>query len=316
MKLRAAAALAALLPLLAACATTAPALAPSIEVAQSATPTPEYATPTPLIETPTPTPTPTAEATTVAAAPAAAPSPAKTSASPKATTKPTTSTKTTTTTNAAPASIPDSCRTQVLALNAKGACVTSAQQALKQVGIFTGTVNGTFGQGTANAVLNYQRSRGLSDTGTTTSALWDALASGRSALGMALPASCRTGGVVLCASKADRKLYYVKNGAVTKTVQVRFGGMTRDDNSKLKIYQTVKGTYSVYAKDAKAYSDRWEASMPYSIKFDPNMYVHYSGDFAKNGYTTASHGCVNVRTMADAKWLFDNTPVGARVVVY
>ena len=56
--------------------------------------------------------------------------------------------------------------------------------------------------------------------------------------------------------------------------------------------------------------------MPYSVMFDPNMYVTYSADFAKRGYIRSSHGCVNVASKDDAKWIFDNTPIEARVWVW
>jgi len=44
--------------------------------------------------------------------------------------------------------------------------------------------------------------------------------------------------------------------------------------------------------------------------------VHYSPDFAANGYNGASHGCVNVRDRAVVAWLFDRVRLGDKVIVY
>ena len=319
MSHRRAVALVALVPLFAACATQPPdaAVAPSAPAVVSS---PLAAPQVEAEEFPEPMPSPTASPTPSAttATPKPSPSSAKTSPTAKATkaSASPTATKSAAAKSAAPASVDASaCTGTSLALNAKGDCVTVAQKLLAAVDLFSGSATGTFGQSTANAVLNYQRSRGISDNAVVGPETWAALTSGKAAQGGA-PAACSASGVVLCASKGARTLTLMRDGQAVKTINVRFGGMTKDDNGKLRIFPTVSGKYSVYAKDAKAFSDRWEASMPYSIKFNPNMYVHYSGDFAKRGYAGSSHGCINVGSMSDAKWFFDNTPVGAKVVVY
>ncbi|QIK72733.1 L,D-transpeptidase family protein [Propioniciclava coleopterorum] len=330
MKRRAAAIVClAVAPLFTACAVQPPQVAlaptPPIETPLAAPETTPPATPMPEPTTATPEPTPSvAPVTSATATPkptpkaTAKPTSAKpTTAKPKASSTPK-PTKAASTKPAAPAAPVDvgACTGQSLALNAKGGCVQKAQEILAGLKLFVGTPNGTFGQSTANAVLNYQRSRGITDNAIIGPETWAALASGRGPGANAAPASCRAAGVVLCASKGNRTLTLLRDGQAVKTINVRFGGMTKDDNGKLRIFPTVSGRYSVYAKDAKAFSDRWEASMPYSIKFNPNMYVHYSGDFAKRGYAGSSHGCINVASLSDAKWFFDNTPVGAKVVVY
>ena len=319
MSHRRAVALVALVPLFAACATQPPdaAVAPSAPAVVSS---PLAAPQVEAEEFPEPMPSPTASPTPSATTATPKPSPSSAKASPtakatKASASPT-ATKSAAAKSAAPASVDASaCTGTSLALNAKGDCVTVAQKLLAAVDLFSGSATGTFGQSTANAVLNYQRSRGISDNAIIGPETWAALTSGKAAQGGA-PAACSASGVVLCASKGARTLTLLRDGQAVKTINVRFGGMTRDDNGKLRIFPTVSGKYSVYAKDAKAFSDRWESSMPYSIKFNPNMYVHYSGDFAKRGYAGSSHGCINVGSMSDAKWFFDNTPVGAKVVVY
>jgi len=122
---------------------------------------------------------------------------------------------------------------------------------------------------------------------------------------------------VICASKAHHKLYWLKNGVVKKTTQVRFGGFNTDRDGRWRLHATANGTFRVYAKHPNPCSERYGCGvMPYSTMFDPNMYVHYSADFASKGYSGSSHGCVNVKSKADAQWIMNNTPIGAKVVVY
>lgn len=201
----------------------------------------------------------------------------------------------------------------------KNACVTQAQQYMKKAGIPV-TVDGYFGNGTMNAILNFQRAQGLADDGVVGPSTWARLKSPRT-VSKKLPASCRSytskRPVTLCGSLAQRKLFYLKNGTIVKTVNARFGGWAYNPKTKnYQIYRTTKGTHYVYAKNAKEYSEPYDAQMPYSIKFYGGEYVHYSSDFASNGYKGASHGCINIGSLKNAEWLFKNTPVGSKVVVY
>jgi lipoprotein-anchoring transpeptidase ErfK/SrfK len=56
--------------------------------------------------------------------------------------------------------------------------------------------------------------------------------------------------------------------------------------------------------------------MPYAMFFSGGQAIHYSADFAANGYNGASHGCVNVRDRAAIARLFDLARVGDKVIVY
>ncbi|WP_040158306.1 L,D-transpeptidase family protein [Nigerium massiliense] len=217
----------------------------------------------------------------------------------------------------APVSGAASCSSVKVGYGSSGTCAKEAQALLKKRGYLSGAVDGRFGTASVNATLNYQRAHGIKDDGVVGGATWTALAAGKPRIAAPLPASCKVKGTVLCASKARRTIYLLKNGVVQRAIPVRFGGFASNDKGKPpRLFPTVNGTYRVYAKDAKAFSTRWDAHMPYSVKFDPNMYVHYSGDFARNGYNKSSHGCINVGTMSEAAWIYRNTPVGSRVVVY
>lgn len=56
--------------------------------------------------------------------------------------------------------------------------------------------------------------------------------------------------------------------------------------------------------------------MPFAMCFSGGQAVHYSPDFAANGYDGASHGCVNVSDHSTIAALFDQVPLGTHVVVH
>ncbi len=220
----------------------------------------------------------------------------------------------------APAAAAVDCSTKVLRFRdsdaTKSGCVTVAQNLLKSRGFYTITVDGKFGVGTANAVLNYQRARHITADAIIGANDWSALKSSYLPSNP-IPAACKYSGTRICVSKAERKLRMYKNGTLVKTVKIRVGGWTTDKYGNYRVHNTVPGTYKVYNKDPNPSSARYgENVMPWSVMFDPNMYVHYSADFAAYGYTRASHGCVNVRSKTDAEWIYKNTPIGAKVIVY
>lgn len=304
MARKALAALAAgLLPLVAACGQVTPWTSPipetpsvaptTVSAPDTGSPAPETASPAP--ETPLPTTT---------APPTPLPAPSKTP-----TPKPTTPQPPVVTDNA--------CATNTIKFGTKGACTKQALTLLKKAGYYSPTPGTTFGNAAVNWTLQYQRSRGLDDNGRIDEDTWAALLTDKAQLPVRIPASC-TSGTVICVSKAQGKLYWMTNGAIKKTTAVRFGGWNQDVKTKQwRLFATANGTYRVYRKDANPSSDNYgDGAMPYSTMFDPNMYVHYSAGFASVGYSGSSHGCVNVRSRADAKWIMDNTPIGTKVVVY
>jgi len=208
------------------------------------------------------------------------------------------------------------CSTVTMKYKSTGDCVKQLQTLLKKRGFYSMTVDGDFGVGTANAVLNYQRARHIGDDAVVGSTTWKSLNSSYMPANP-IPASCKGSGTRICVSKAERKLRMYKDGKLKKTLSIRVGGFTTDETGKYRVHQTVEGTYSVFKKDPNPYSERFGAGiMPWSVMFDPNMYVHYSADFAAYGYARSSHGCVNVGSKTDAKWIYDNTPLKSTVIVY
>lgn len=199
-----------------------------------------------------------------------------------------------------------------------GNCATLAQHALAEAGFLKGKVSKRIDVRGANAILNYQRSRGISATGTIDEATWHALATKKAARSSALPEACKAPGTVLCVDQGTRKLTYLVDGDVKKVVQVRLGGYAQHAKKKnWRNFPTANGNFKIYTKHRSPTSENYGSGvMPYSLIFDPNMYVHYSADFARRGYNTASHGCVNVGDKAAAMWLYKHTPIGARVHVF
>lgn len=200
----------------------------------------------------------------------------------------------------------------------KGECATLLQDELQELGYLEGKVQTRIGVAAMNALLRYQRSREVNPNGVAGPQTWYALASARPARSDALPPECLLPGVVLCVDQAHSTLRFVRDGVVEKTIDVRLGGWTSDAKTKKwRVFPTAPGLWRVYNKHRNPSSPTYgEGIMPYSVMFDPNMYVHYSADFARHGYARSSHGCVNVASKEDAKWFFDNTPIEARVWVW
>lgn len=118
---------------------------------------------------------------------------------------------------------------------------------------------------------------------------------------------CLKGAKVACASKADRKLRYMENGKVIAEFDARFGAPGT---------QTRNGVFKVYMKHQNHYSTIYHVTMPYAMFFDGGEAIHYSADFARYGWARGSGGCINVRDMNAARWLWNKIPVGTKVVVY
>ena len=212
------------------------------------------------------------------------------------------------------------------ALMAKGASgdnVKDLQARLKQIGWYGPDINGEYDDTTVESVKGFQGKRQLPVTGEVDQRTLDRITSMTrkptqdelnnvkptqkpADSGMTLDDRCLQGRV-LCISKTQRKLSWVIDGQVQMTLSVRFGSdetPTRD------------GVFSVGWKSRDHVSTLYHTPMPYAMFFSGGQAVHYSADFAKNGYNGASHGCVNVRDKGAIASLFDQVRVGDKVVVY
>ena len=262
---------------------------PSASLTQSASPTPNAATTTPgASPTPTPPPTPS---------PPPDPLAGLSAKEHKAFT---------------------ACLKRQVGAHSSGSCAKLALSRLKKAGFYRWQAGSYIGVAGANALLNYQRSRGLTPTGTTTKQTWIALATKAKPADAQLPAKCLGKGVNLCVNQGARKLTFLRDGKVIRTFAVRLGGWASHPKThKWRVFPTANGSWRVFDKQVNPKSENYgSGAMPYSVMFHPDMYVHYSPGFHADGYAKSSHGCVNIGRISDAIWIYKHTPVGSRVTVF
>ena len=212
------------------------------------------------------------------------------------------------------------------ALMAKGVSgdnVKDLQARLKQINWYDRDITGEYDDVTVEAVKGFQGKRQLPVTGEvdqrtlsrinamTHTPSQDELNNVKPTQkpdesGVTLDDRCLQGRVV-CISKAQRKLDWVVDGQVQMTLSVRFGSEETP---------TRNGVFSIGWKSRDHVSTIYHTPMPYAMFFSGGQAIHYSADFASNGYNGASHGCVNVRDKGAIASLFDQVQVGDKVVVY
>lgn len=192
-----------------------------------------------------------------------------------------------------------------------GEAVRQLQTALATIGYYTGSVNGTYNNATKTAVANVQRTYKVSGlrgyatpvTRTTINTIYKKVLANQR---VKLHANCMTGRAI-CVDKTARKLYWVVNGRVQKTLDARFARPG---------FSTPTGNYRVYTKIYKDWSRAYRAWMPFSIYYQGGRAVHYSYGFASDGYNGGSAGCVNLRDWNGAAWLYNQVRVGDKVIIF
>ncbi|WOP18154.1 L,D-transpeptidase family protein [Raineyella sp. LH-20] len=202
-----------------------------------------------------------------------------------------------------------------------GQQVRDLQARLKQIGWFSGSVTGYYGDATVTAVKGFQTKRGLPVTGAVDQTTQDRLramthtptaaeladsSSGRGTSTAGLDPRCLTGRAI-CISKSTRKLVWVVDGQPQLRMDVRFGS---------ELTPTREGSFQVEWKSRDWVSTLYHTPMPYSMFFSGGQAVHYSSDFAARGYNGSSHGCVNVRDYNGIATLYSQVRVGDKVIVY
>jgi peptidoglycan hydrolase-like protein with peptidoglycan-binding domain len=205
----------------------------------------------------------------------------------------------------------------LLAAGATGDAVRDLQARLQQIAWYFGDVSGTYGDSTVSAVRGFQKKRGIPVTGEVDRRTQDRLHAmtytptyeqkhNIKPKPGALDPRCKTGRA-LCVDKSGNNLRWVVDGKVLATYDVRFGS---DE------LPTREGAFTVGYKSRDHVSKLYDTSMPFAMFFSGGQAVHYSPDFAANGYNGASHGCVNVRDYNGMAWLFDQVRTGDKVIVY
>ncbi|GAB3078890.1 hypothetical protein GCM10027053_49010 [Intrasporangium mesophilum] len=212
----------------------------------------------------------------------------------------------------------------VLSTSAAANNVKELQLRLRAKGLWPYAISGVYGWTLGQKVLAFQRAYNLPQSGVVDKRTWGKLLSltytpgtfdqYRFAAGLrptlpsiaALDTRCRTGRV-MCVDKGTRTLTWVVDGAVKTSMWARFGrpGL-----------ETREGTFKVFKKYEYVISNLYFTPMPYSMFFSGGQAVHYSSNFARLGYTSASHGCVNIADLAQVKALYFQVKIGDKVVVY
>ena len=198
--------------------------------------------------------------------------------------------------------------------------VREIQARLRQIAWFYGDVTDDYGDQTREAVAGFQGKRGFPVTGDVDRRTLDRLHEMTSeptsdeldnvepdpADGSTLDPRCTTGRAI-CVDKSSNSVRWVVDGQTVLTLDARFGGNG---------YVTREGAFSVTYKSRDHVSSLYDTSMPFAMFFSGGQAVHYSPDFAANGYYGASHGCVNIRDYDEIAWLYDQVRIGDKVIVY
>ncbi|MGZ8745270.1 MAG: L,D-transpeptidase family protein [Nocardioides sp.] len=202
-----------------------------------------------------------------------------------------------------------------------GPKVRDLQARLRQISWYAGDVTDDYGPTTTAAVKGFQDKREIAVTGYVDQRTLDRLAGmtrtptadelanklpGSTTTSAALDPRCTTGRA-LCVDKSSQTVRWVVDGNVVATYEARFGS---DE------LPTREGAFWVRQKSRDHVSTLYHTSMPFAMFFSGGQAVHYSPDFAANGYNGNSHGCVNVRDYNGMVWLFDQVSVGDKVIVY
>lgn len=162
-----------------------------------------------------------------------------------------------------------------------------------------------FGKTTKAAVKKFQVKFWLKPTGVIDTATWKKLSSIAEPLGK-LPKQCMES-TTICADKTQKIIRYVVKGKVQLTVDARFG---------LPGMETGEGLFRVHQRDYDHTSSLYHTWMPRALFFNGDQAVHFSPYFQRDGYNGGSHGCIGIREMDKATWLFNKVPMGGRVYVY
>ncbi|ROS76757.1 peptidoglycan-binding protein [Cellulomonas sp. PhB143] len=283
--------------------TPSPTAATSSSTAEAASPSPEPTSPpTP---TPTPRPTPSARAT-----PAPTPTPRTTdepAPSPSVKPSPAPSPRATASPSAEPTEEPDD---GVLRAGDAGADVTALQQRLVDLGYWGTAVDGSFGNGTTQAVWAFQKAAGLARDGVVGPATQAALDRG------VRPKAHSSSGHVVEIDLDRQLVLLVDDGAVRRILNASSGsGETFETQGATYRARTPRGTFAVYRQIDAMHESTLELGSMYRPKyFTGGIALHGSGSIPPY---PASHGCVRVSNGAmDYVWDRWGAPVGTSVLVY
>src|SRR6516164_7394172 len=195
-----------------------------------------------------------------------------------------------------------------LRLGARGSAVVALQQRLVALHYFdVRTADGVFGPNTYHAVIAFQKVQGLARDGVVGPVTWAKLAKPY------VPAPrYRLATASLEVNLARQVLYYVRNGAIQRIVDVSTGsGAWYYSQGRWARAITPTGRFRIYWR-----YNGWQAG-PLGSMYRPNYF--YAG-YAVHGMTSvpaypASHGCVRM-TVPTMDRMWSSLWVGMPVAIY
>ncbi len=126
---------------------------------------------------------------------------------------------------------------------------------------------------------------------------------------------CLGPGITLCVDKTQRLTRYIKDGQVLMKIDTNFGPEKGDP--KFGQYSlTREGVFKIFWKSPNSRSTLYGMVLPYFMAFDGGEGFHFSKYFADTGYADTSMGCAISNDLAKSKWMYRNTPMNTKVVVY
>ncbi|WP_412750298.1 L,D-transpeptidase family protein [Krasilnikovia sp. M28-CT-15] len=194
---------------------------------------------------------------------------------------------------------------------AAASCATGKYQRqvegyLKKIGGFGAvTVDGKQSAADCAAIKKFQRRFGIQPSsglaGPTTYGVAKRLAATNTSACKA--SKSRT---TVCVDLTHQTVWVMKNGKVYTKPSVTRTGM--------KGYRTPTGTYSIWQRASKEYSEKYKVWMPYWQRFVGGIGLHQTTTYLHDAWR-GSHGCVNLLP-SDAKKFYGTLKYGTTVKVF
>lgn len=200
--------------------------------------------------------------------------------------------------------------------------IKEVQHRLMQLGLYDATIDGEYDAATKQAIRAYRDQADLPAGDVMDERTWTQLVDvtynpsyeqlfdkpPQNTLTQDLDPRCKTGKVI-CISKEQQRFSWVVDGDIKLTRKAQFARPG---------YTSPEGEFKVWYANWNTVSTLFgrRIPMPYSLFYHDNVAVHFSGDFARDGYTQGSHGCTEMADYRAAKWLYEQAGVGTRVIVY
>lgn len=173
--------------------------------------------------------------------------------------------------------------------------------------------SGVWDEATTQSLKRFQWKFNMAQTGEANSKVVAKLAA--VARDGAVDPRCLGPGITLCVDKTQRLTRYIKDGETILKVDTNFGPEKGDP--KFGQYSlTREGAFKIFWKSPDSRSNLYGMVLPYFMAFDGGEGFHFSKYFSTNGYADTSMGCATFNDLAKAKWIYENTPMNTKVVIY